>query len=413
MLSTFTNYALITKDLPATLARKAASPVIARETAYFEARIGAVKSIDDFLGDRRLYAYAMKAFGLEEMTYAKAFMRKVLTEGADSATSFANRLADDRYVAFARAFDFAVGATASGQAAKVTTSGLSAPQPAQLKGTLDLSGPLDFSGANAVSFRLSSQVDAATTKSATIVLSKQTLAAAVPDLKRVTGDDIVAAINAQIEASGDAQLTGKVRAALVTETDLLTNTSKRILTFETTAYTSLGADGAPGGTGAGADAYYDAGGANRTVTIQNAPLPDAGRTALNIGFGTSLPPDARAKSVTEAYLRQTLESDAGSEDTGVRLALYFARMAGGATTGYAILGDSALSQVVKTVLGLPDGGTSSDALVRQAAIIERKVDLASFKDPQKLDAFIKRFTAIWDAKTNTASDPILALFGNA
>ena len=155
------------------------------------------------------------------------------------------------------------------------------------------------------------------------------------------------------------------------------------------------------------------GGTDRTLTVRNVAPASAGQTVLDIGFGTDLPIDAKARSVTEAYLRQTLESDAGNEDTGVRLALYFARMAAGATSGSAILGDSALSQVVKTVLGLPDGGSSSEALARQAALIEDKVDLASFRDPQKLDAFIRRFTAIWDAKNNTASDPILALFGNA
>jgi hypothetical protein len=404
VLSTFTNYTLITKDLTASLARKAAAPEVARETAYFQANIGSVTSIDAFLGDRRLYSYAMKAFGLEDMTYAKAFMRKVLTEGTDTRASFANRLADDRYVAFARAFDFAQGASATGRAGTITEAGPTAAGTAQLNGALDLSGTFDFSGTNAVSFQLSTRVDAATTKSATIVLSNKTLASVVQNLSQVTAEEIAAAINGQIAASGDGNLAGKVQAGIGV---------RRNLFFETTAYANLGADGVAGGTGLAADTLYEAGGTNRTLAIRNVAPSGAGQTPLDIGFGTDLPMDAKAKSVTEAYLRQTLESDAGAEDTGVRLALYFARMAGGATSGYAILGDSALSQVVKTVLGLPAGGTSSEALARQAELIESKVDLASFRDPQKLDQFIKRFTAIWDAQNNTASDPILALFGNA
>ena len=48
----------------------------------------------------------MKAFGLEDMTYAKAFMRKVLEEGIDDRKSFANQLADDRYRQFAETFNF-------------------------------------------------------------------------------------------------------------------------------------------------------------------------------------------------------------------------------------------------------------------------------------------------------------------
>ena len=62
------------------------------------------------------------------------------------------------------------------------------------------------------------------------------------------------------------------------------------------------------------------------------------------------------------------------------------------------------------MLGLPDSA-SAGAIDRQAAIIEDKIDFDSFKDPVQLDRFIQKFTAIWDAQNNTASDPILALFG--
>ena len=40
------------------------------------------------------------------MTYAKAFMRKVLNEGVDSSDAFANQLADSRYRDFADTFNF-------------------------------------------------------------------------------------------------------------------------------------------------------------------------------------------------------------------------------------------------------------------------------------------------------------------
>ncbi|MGO4707439.1 DUF1217 domain-containing protein [Microvirga sp. 2MCAF38] len=106
MLTTFTSYKLITKDLQKSLARTASDPIVARDTKYYRENIGKVKSIDGFLGDQRLYSYAMKAYGLEDMTYAKAFMRKVLTEGIDDKTSFANRLSDERYTALAGAFNF-------------------------------------------------------------------------------------------------------------------------------------------------------------------------------------------------------------------------------------------------------------------------------------------------------------------
>lgn len=83
-----------------------AEPLIERETAHYRANIVNVKSIDDFLRDDRLFAYAMRAHGLEDMIYAKAFMRKALSEGIDTPDSFANALTDRRYREFVSTFNF-------------------------------------------------------------------------------------------------------------------------------------------------------------------------------------------------------------------------------------------------------------------------------------------------------------------
>jgi len=107
MLSTSASYRLLTRDLDSTLARTAASQPVKLESAYYLEHIGDVQSIDDFIKDTRLFNYAMSAFGLEDMAYAKALMRKVLTEGVSSPTSFGNRLSDDRFVRFATTFNFA------------------------------------------------------------------------------------------------------------------------------------------------------------------------------------------------------------------------------------------------------------------------------------------------------------------
>jgi hypothetical protein len=49
----------------------------------------------------------MKACGLGDMDYDKAFMKKALTEGVSDPDSFANKLTDKRYAEFVKAFDFA------------------------------------------------------------------------------------------------------------------------------------------------------------------------------------------------------------------------------------------------------------------------------------------------------------------
>ncbi|MEP7453744.1 DUF1217 domain-containing protein [Phyllobacterium sp. SB3] len=107
MTSTMTSYRLIAADLPRSLARVAKEPMVQRDSDYYLKNIGNVKSIDDFMKDTKLYNYALKAFGLEDMGYAKAFIKKVLTEGIEDKDSFANKLTDTRYKEFAAAFNFA------------------------------------------------------------------------------------------------------------------------------------------------------------------------------------------------------------------------------------------------------------------------------------------------------------------
>ena len=83
MFSTAVGYKLIASDLTAALERTASQPNVERDSAYYLANITSIKSVDDFIGNDRIFKYAMKAFGLEDMDYAKAFMRKMLNEGID------------------------------------------------------------------------------------------------------------------------------------------------------------------------------------------------------------------------------------------------------------------------------------------------------------------------------------------
>lgn len=93
---------------------------MAREAAYYKAHIGEVKSVDDFMKDYRLYHYATKAYGLEDMAYAKAFMKKVLESDLSDANSFVNKLVDKRYREFAAAFSFNGSATPVAQSENQT-----------------------------------------------------------------------------------------------------------------------------------------------------------------------------------------------------------------------------------------------------------------------------------------------------
>ena len=105
-LSATVEYNLTTKNLDRSLEIVAKTPEVARETEYYLAHIGDVKSIDDFMKDKRLVNYAMTAYGLGDLTYATAFIRKLLEGGIDDPKALANRLTDPKYAAFVSTFNF-------------------------------------------------------------------------------------------------------------------------------------------------------------------------------------------------------------------------------------------------------------------------------------------------------------------
>ena len=106
MTSTYLSFRLYTQNLPRSLSVTASRADVARDTKYYQDNIGKITSVDQFLKDKRLFSIAMKANGMEDMTFATAFMRKVLESDLSDPKSFANKLSDTRYVAFAKQFNF-------------------------------------------------------------------------------------------------------------------------------------------------------------------------------------------------------------------------------------------------------------------------------------------------------------------
>ncbi len=111
MVSTYFGYSYVARNLTQSLTRVAQQSDVSREAAYYKANIGKVHSVDDLMKDYRLYHYVTKAYGLEDMAYAKAFMKKVLQSDLTDTKSFANTLIDKRYREFAAAFSFGGGET--------------------------------------------------------------------------------------------------------------------------------------------------------------------------------------------------------------------------------------------------------------------------------------------------------------
>ncbi|MBN9008766.1 MAG: DUF1217 domain-containing protein, partial [Rhizobiales bacterium] len=137
-------------------------------------------------------------------------------------------------------------------------------------------------------------------------------------------------------------------------------------------------------------------------------------TAFNFAAGGA---DATSRiaattDVVSRYVRQTMEDEAGSDNEGVKLALYFQREAPNITSAYGLLGDAALYKVVQTIFGFPEEMSNAD-IEQQAKMVTDRLDVADLKDPDKLAKLINRFTVMYDVTENTDSDPILALFDSS
>ena len=238
--STYTSYTQINKDLTKSLARTAKQADVQRDTDYYNKHIGDIKSIDDFMKNDRIYRFAMKAYGLEDMIFAKAMIRKVLEGGVTDKDSYANKLNDPRFKELAKAFDF------------------------------------------------------------------------------------------------------KALGAATTNTE------------------------------------------------------------------------AAQKKTVDAFLRQKLESNAGEENEGVRLALYFQRKAASVTSPYGILADKALLKVYQTAYDVSPL-TSSQSIETQAATVKKMLDIKDLQDPKKVEKIIQKFTAKFDVNNGGvagAQSPTMQLWQN-
>lgn len=77
-----------------------------RASDAFRERIGAIETADDLVADRALLAVALGAFGLDDDLNNTFFIRKILEGSASNPDALMNRLSDNRYADFSKAFGF-------------------------------------------------------------------------------------------------------------------------------------------------------------------------------------------------------------------------------------------------------------------------------------------------------------------
>lgn len=337
-MNTLTSYQLISRDLSRSIDRIEAQPMVKRETEYYLANIGKVKSVEEFLKDDRLFRYAMKAHGLEEMTYAKAFMKKALEGGVSDKNSFANKLTDKRYAEFVRSYNFA-----------------------------DL-------GKDATSYNMANQP---TVARYTLWATQAGVPPSNPVLKE--DNDYFTANIGKVKSIKEFVNNDKLYQYAMKAYGLADKIGEKDLMIE---MLEGGIDDPNSPANVSPDKRF-----KEFVSVFNF-VRNGEKTTSEV---------AAKQPAVDKYMRQTLEQDAGQQNEGVRLALYFARSAHKINNPFDILADKALATVVRTALGLPDSLATAD-IDRQAKMFEERLDFEDFKDPAKLEKFVTRFTALWEIK---------------
>lgn len=105
----YAGWRFLERTLDSQQAAFAKSAPVARATDYFRDTIGKIRTAEDLVNDRQLLSVALGAFGLDDDINNRFFIRKILEEGTTNDRALANRLTDNRYAAFSRAFGFGDG----------------------------------------------------------------------------------------------------------------------------------------------------------------------------------------------------------------------------------------------------------------------------------------------------------------
>jgi Protein of unknown function (DUF1217) len=330
-------------------------------TSAYTSGINALSSVDDFLKNDTLYNYALQAFGLDPSQESKSKIRQILVSDVSDPSSFVNAQTDPRYRQLAAAFNFGSDGKAS--------------QPHSAQTQDDELATIRLYGTRVGTAQ--SDTDAAKAEGTYYHNALGTVQ---------TVDDLLA----------DNRMVAYVTKAYGLDANTSKDTLRKALTSDPLDKNSFvnqeGQD--PKLRDLAAAFNFSADGKTKRVAAQPAQS------------------ESNILSTTDDYVRQTMESDAGDQNEGVRLGLYFQRKASSVTSPLDILADKALFQVVRTALGLPDSMAQAD-IDLQSAMISNRLDVTDLQDPKKVDKLLAQFAAMYDIDNNpaTASSPALAVLG--
>ncbi len=126
------------------------------------------------------------------------------------------------------------------------------------------------------------------------------------------------------------------------------------------------------------------------------------------GGNANLKKSSFIDGLVDKYVTAEFEKKTEQTNPGIRLALYFKRMAPKITSWYQVMGDKPLYEVVRTALQIPAAGTDS-GVESQAKVLEKRIGLAKLKDPKFLESVIGRFLANYDQANAPATMSVASL----
>ncbi|WP_046118462.1 DUF1217 domain-containing protein [Ensifer aridi] len=326
----------------------------------YKTAVARMTSLDDFIDTAKIYDFALTAVGLDPDTESARTIKRVLTSDLADPESFVYTLKDERYLTLAKLFNF------------TTTGEVGVPALAQSETQIQETAKTYIVNKS----RFGSEDDKA---------------AAKEEGEYYTAE--IAKISALDEFLADSRLVSFALEANGIDPESVTvDLIRDIFTSNLDDPESV------------------------INQQENSAAFVALVTSFNFDSEGNLLREAKDVIITrqglyetlDRYLHQTLEEQAGENNQGVRLALYFERMAGSLVDAYDLLADDALAEVFRTIFSLPDEFSSMD-IDQQAKIVEKNLDLEKLSDPDELKKLLARFTVLYDLENNMGVDPIVSV----
>jgi len=340
---------------------------------HYAAVVGKIKTINDFFAANDFQSkdlptvqeMALRAYGIDKNELSREQLRKILESDPYDSKSYVGSLKDQRFVDLAKAFNF------------------------------DSKGHLR-PAVEALPLASMNSFVSAYSKAKTFGLTGQMREKAVKDVKDAANNFIksIGKVKSVDDLLADKKLTDFILVANNIDPKTVDkNTLKK-------AFTSDPED-AKGFLNSPAGQKFKA-----MVSVFNF---DSKGNLTNSKISTSQNKGTRL-ATDDLYLHQSLESQQGASNDGIRLALYFQRKAPQVNSVYDIMADPALYNVIKTTFSLPSAMSNMD-VTRQAKMLEKLFPVKDLHDPAKVNNLLKRFSAVYDAangvNTNSPGSAIL------